>query len=427
MCVLWSPANTVNRTYIMINFTCYFEHVILLVTPSKNRWWSMKRERIPGPGEDGEEQSSSPSSFSGKKIKRPAVAAGFAEGGAADVLAPGAKLAGLVTAVTGPDGAVLGTLTDQEVLGVLGAAQKTATWAAWVELVTLAEFARRRPGTESGSAGARAAAEEVAWKTAEAWTRMLDQAEHAVRVAARLPQTLAAMSKGLVSAFKVRIIEAQTADLTAEDVAEADELLAQAGQERNPAALRDCARRLVTRLDAEALARRKDRARQRAHVRAWVEDSGNMGLSAREMPTGDGQIAFQNIETRALDLHAAGAEGTHGQLQVQAMLDFLLGRAVPGRGARQNAHDGESESAHQDAHVPDEEGGEDEAGARLNARTCARGGGRGGWACNPILIVPWDPALGRPSGPADLPGYGLVDADDTMDLLRTAGENPASR
>ena len=39
------------------------------------------------------------------------MAAGFAEGGAADVLAPGAELAGLVTAVTGPDGTRLGTLT----------------------------------------------------------------------------------------------------------------------------------------------------------------------------------------------------------------------------------------------------------------------------------------------------------------------------
>jgi hypothetical protein len=42
------------------------------------------------------------------------MAAGFAEGGAADVLAPGAELAGLVTAVTGPDGTRLGTLTDPQ-------------------------------------------------------------------------------------------------------------------------------------------------------------------------------------------------------------------------------------------------------------------------------------------------------------------------
>jgi hypothetical protein len=87
------------------------------------------------------------------------------------------------------------------------------------------------------------------------------------------------------------------------------------------------------------------------------------------------------------------------------MLDFLLGRAVPGRGARQDAHDDRDEDARQDA----------------------RGGGRGGWAVNPILVVPWDIALGRPSGPAELPGYGLLDHDDTMDLLRAAGDHPSSR
>jgi hypothetical protein len=48
---------------------------------------------------------------------------GFAEDGPADVMDPGAELAGLVTAVTGPDGKLLGTLTEQEILGVLGAVQ----------------------------------------------------------------------------------------------------------------------------------------------------------------------------------------------------------------------------------------------------------------------------------------------------------------
>jgi hypothetical protein len=238
---------------------------------------------------------------------------------------------------------------------------------------------------------------------------MLDQTVHAAAVTARLPRTLAALGRGQLSAYKVRIIETQTADLTGDDVAIADDLLAAAGQDRNPAALRDYARRLVTRLDADAAARRKERGRRNAYVRAWVEESGNMGLSAREMPAGDGLVAWQNIEQRALELHAAGIPGTTGQLQVQAMLDFLLGRVIPAQGARQNAHTADGE-------------GEGE-GARQNAR----GGGRGGWVCNPVLIVPWDAGHGRPSGPGELPGYGLLDQDDTMDLLHAAGRHPDSR
>ena len=470
----------------------------------------MRRKQTPGPGrDDGEERGSSPSSFPGTRKDRgksagsgnrapqsagpaqpaagghddaaapgqsagpvrPELAAGFDEGGAADVLGPGAELAGLVTAVIGPGGAVLGTLTDREVLGVLGAGHKLAAWAAWVELVALAEFTRRRPALAMGISGARAAAEEAAWVSAESWSRMLDQAVLAQAAVARLPQTLAAMGEGTVSAHKLTIIAGQTEELLDEDAAKADVVLAAAAMVRNPAALRDFARRQVARLDPEALLRRKERALRKASVRVWQEDSGNMGLSAREMPNGDGQVAWQNIERRALDLHAAGMAGTTGQLQVQAMLDFLLGRATPGpdegarqdahvdegarqdahvdEGARQDAHGGADGSARQDAHDQDDDGvwDEDEDGemtrawlnarenarenarvsARENARTAGRGGGRGGWAVNPVLVVPWDPVLGRPSGPAGLPGYGLLDEDDTMELLDAAGQDPDSR
>src|SRR6202453_5286269 len=400
-------------------------------------WWFVESTQQAGPGPDGEEHSSSPSSSPRQDPSetetetetetgagRPAEgAAGFADGGAADVMAPGPVLAGLVASVTSPDGSVLGTLTDQEVLGVLGAVQRLAAWAAWGELVTLAEFTRRRPDAMAGSAGARVAAEEAAWKTNESWARMLDQATHAVTVAARLPHTLAALGQGLMSGYKVRIIEAQTADLSAEDVAKADVMLAAAGQVKNPAGLRDFARRQVARLDPEAAVRKKDRGRRNAYVRAYQEDSGNMGLSARELPNADGQIAWQNIERRALDLHAAGVEGSAGQLQVQAMLDFLLGRAAPCQsGACQGAHRDDDEGAWQDAHHDKDQGACQDAHPKNG-----RGGGRGGWAVNPVLVVPWDPARGCPSGAAELPGYGLLDQDDTMDLLHAAGQHPASR
>jgi hypothetical protein len=46
---------------------------------------------------------------------------------------------------------------------------------------------------------------------------------------------------------------------------------------------------------------------------------------------------------------------------------------------------------------------------------------------NPVLVVPWDPELGVPSGPAELPGSGLLDQDDTMELLAAAGDSPATR
>src|ERR1700678_4461302 len=114
----------------------------------------MKSTQQAGPGPDGEERSSSPSSSprpgqgpsgTGQGPGRPAEAAGFADGGAADVLAPGTVLAGLVAAVTGPDGSVLGTLTDEEVLGVLGGVQRLAAAGAPREPAAPPDVLPRRP------------------------------------------------------------------------------------------------------------------------------------------------------------------------------------------------------------------------------------------------------------------------------------------
>jgi len=49
-------------------------------------------------------------------------------------MAPGPELASLVTAITGPGGAALVTLTCEEIFGVLGAVQRLAAWAARGEL-----------------------------------------------------------------------------------------------------------------------------------------------------------------------------------------------------------------------------------------------------------------------------------------------------
>src|ERR1700678_2063653 len=113
-----------------------------------------------------------------------------------------------------------------------------AAWAAWVQLAALAQFTRRRPGSAAGGGPAKAAGEELAWKTGESWSRMLDQASLAVAVTGRLPQTLAALGQGLVSEYKMRTIEAQTADLSGADVAKADVSVAAAGRVKTPPALR---------------------------------------------------------------------------------------------------------------------------------------------------------------------------------------------
>jgi hypothetical protein len=70
---------------------------------------------------------------------------GFADGGVLDVLAAGLPLAGF--AADAQDS--LGQVTDDELVGVLRAWRRVASWAAASELAAVAELARRRPADGS--------------------------------------------------------------------------------------------------------------------------------------------------------------------------------------------------------------------------------------------------------------------------------------
>src|SRR6266702_887059 len=60
--------------------------------------------------------------------------AGFADGGAAQAMGPGPVLASLVHAAVGPDGKALARLSEDELLGVLAAARRLESRAAWAQM-----------------------------------------------------------------------------------------------------------------------------------------------------------------------------------------------------------------------------------------------------------------------------------------------------
>ncbi len=78
-----------------------------------------------------------------------AVSAAFGQGASADVLRPGPVLAALTAqAVSGA-----GSLTDDELVGVLQAGRRLANLAAYQQTVVIAEFARRRQARVRGGEG----------------------------------------------------------------------------------------------------------------------------------------------------------------------------------------------------------------------------------------------------------------------------------
>jgi hypothetical protein len=126
----------------------------------------------------------------------------------------------------------------------------------------------------------------------------------------------------------VKIIEDETRILSPQDAARADEVLAEAARSRSFGQLRYAAHRLVLKLDPDSAQRRKEAARNEAHVRRFREDSGNARMIAREMPADEVLASWQHVEQRALDLRAAGVPGTQAASSAGIDPDALSFTAV---------------------------------------------------------------------------------------------------
>jgi Domain of unknown function (DUF222) len=340
--------------------------------------------------------------------------AGFGEGGTADQMGPGPVLAGLVHAAT-RDEKTLAALSDDDLLGVIAAAQRTERRAVWAGMAATREFAaRHRPGRDpaAGPLTSRGcfAADELAGKLNLSWQSAAGQMACACTVADRLPQTFAALAAGKIGPVHVRIIEDETSILAPQDAAEADEKLAEAAQSKTFAQLRYAAHRLVLKLDPGAARRRKEEAGKDAHVRRFREDSGNAGMVAREMPAEEVLASWQHVEQRALDLRAAGVPGTRQELRVRAYLDLLqerdartvLGTQDPGQAGARRGQGAAKTQPHQNTRQDQDTRQDQQATVNRRARRTApadRGTTQAGTAA-PVRTAPdADPAAAR-SAPA---------------------------
>src|SRR5690242_3208735 len=253
---------------------------------------------------------------------------GFAVEGRADTMAPGPLLAMILDTVAGSDGAGLSWLSDDQLIGFLSGTRRMESRLAWARMAALAEFASR-PRRQDFAADEVAAAFRLTWLSAAG------EIGYAQTVARRLPVTFALLAAGKLDPVHVRIIEDVTSILSDEDAAIADELLAAAAPDKTYGELRRAATRLVNRLDPQAVRKRKERARREARVRAFREESGNAGITGREMASVEVLASMQHVEDRARALRDAGVPGTWEELKVRATLDLLQerdSRPAPGPG-----------------------------------------------------------------------------------------------
>jgi hypothetical protein len=197
-------------------------------------------------------------------------------------------------------------------------------------------------------------------------------------------------------------------------------------------------------------------------------------MVAREIPADEVLASWQHVEQRALDLRAAGVEGSLQELRVRAYLDLLQERdtrtirtgpdqpgapqSTPGPGSPQEGSDepGGTGDGHNAAGDPD--GPSDGLGGPGGPGAPGSPGGNGGNGRGPrsgpagtgpdgpgggarrpgrdtgpsiaalvTITVPWATMHGGSDTPGEAAGFGLLDAGTARDLVAAAARNPDTR
>ena len=248
-------------------------------------------------------------------------AAGFGQGQPLDALAPGTALSGLADEASGEDRAFT-DVTDDELMGLIGARQRLAARQQWELLTGVAEFLRRRP--DPGSAPPVRGGMPAVWDehagadlalqlhlTPGAAEGLLSLAHD---LAVKLPRTAAALRDGIIDLDKARTIAWYCFPLTPAEARAAEAILLglEGVEEMTWGMIRDRIARAVIEVDPDAARQRRERAAKDKRVEIVTEQSGNCQLAGRELPPAAVLAASENLTARARQLRAAGVPRRDG-------------------------------------------------------------------------------------------------------------------
>jgi hypothetical protein len=249
--------------------------------------------------------------------------AGFAEGGALDVLAPGVVLAGF----SDDAHASLSTLTDDELIGVLRAWRRQTSWAQARELAAAAELARRRPARRRPEPVSEFASDEIA----VALTLTSVAAQHEVELALGLVDrtaTAAALESGQLDLPRVKVILDGLVGLTEEHAAAVEAAVLPSAPAKTTGQLRAAIARAVFAVDPEAALRSRKTAQKSARVEYWIDTAGTGALSGRCLPPAEVLAADQRLCHIAKHWKRQGAIAGMDMLRARIYLALLLGHDV---------------------------------------------------------------------------------------------------
>jgi hypothetical protein len=373
--------------------------------------------------------------------------AGFASGGVVDRLPPGATLAGLAGDVWERG---LERLSDDELIGLLRAARRLASWAGAMELASVADLWRRRMEEEdAGQAGAGAGTGD---EIAAALTLTGRSADGLLDLAVslrRLPATSAALAAGDIDVPRAKVIAEGLTGLSNEHAAAVEQAVIGAAPRQTTGQLRRAVHRAVRAADPAAARQRKEQAEREARVERWTEPAGTAALAGRDLPPAAVLAADANLTGLAHQLKAAGVEGTMDTLRARIYLALLTGAPVtsllPDDSHRPAAptppRDGQAPATptppddgqtHRQGRPGSGSSPGDSFGATSGVPPTAASptdspgpGGSGlgrafpsspGLSGRVNLTLPLSTWLGRSDAPGHVPGYGPLDATDCRTL-----------
>ncbi|MDX6389289.1 MAG: hypothetical protein QOJ73_352 [Streptosporangiaceae bacterium] len=406
----------------------------------------------------------------------PDAGSGFAHGGAADVMPPGPQLAAL-TDQAWSDG--LDGLDDDELAGVLAAWARLGARAAAGQFAAISTIAARREAEAQASGDWRPyqhVQDEIAITltlTRPAAARVRDLAFSLDR----LPLTRAALAAGAIDERRAAVIADEISGLDDEQAAAVEALIITKAATQTTGQLRPAVHRAVIAADPSAAKRRKEEALKGARVETSRDPSGTACLTGRDLPPAEVLAADKHLTALARAMKKAGAEGTMDQLRARAYLHLLGGgtphtllalpparTSTPGDGTPRgetsgtpgNGTPGTGGNGTPDTHAPGDgtpgdatpgdatpgdgspgDRGPDDGGpgtgtaSQRATRTGTPGPGPGpglptlrGTVNLTMPLAAW---LGWTQSPGQVPGFGILDAEDSRALAAMLARDPATK
>jgi hypothetical protein len=347
-------------------------------------------------------------------------ATGFAGGGPLDVMLPGSGLAWHAAQARRRG---LATLSDNELCGVVGSARKLSSWAAELELATVAELDARRAGP-GGRPGEHVAEEVSAVLTLT--PRAAGDLIGLTRNLARLPQTRALLAAGILDQDRAEVIADALAVLDAAGATAVEDQITPKAADKTTGQLRAACQRAIAAYDPQAATRRREQAQQDARVECWAEAAGTSAIAGRDLSPAGVIAADKTLDADARWLRTHGMPGSHDQRRAAAFLARLTNRPLTALLPQHSATPGIPETA--PGRAADTSATTTPATttpATSTPATSTPPAGALGGTVN--LTMPASAWLGLSDAPGEAGGFGAVDAGTCRDLAAALAANPATR